>query len=109
MGYPQGDQSGDKGIGVSAELNRRFSTGWDYLSNIQPYLLVDYARTWYNNKALQAVNNRHLSSLALGLRFTDDKYYLFDFNVAKPVGSATVNNGRDVRFNANYSLFYDAF
>lgn len=109
MGYPQGDQSGDKGIGVSAEINRRFATGWEYLSGVQPYVLVDYARTWYNNKGLQALNNRHLSSVALGLRFTDDKYYLFDFNVAKPVGSATVNDGRDVRFNANYSLFYDAF
>lgn len=109
MGYPQGDQSGDKGVGVSAEINRRFGTGWEYLTNIQPYFLVDYARTWYNNKSLQSVNHRHLSSLALGMRFTDDKYYLFDFNVAKPVGSATVNDGRDVRFNANYSLFYDAF
>lgn len=103
MGYPQGDQSGDKGIGVSAEINRRFATGWEYVSGVQPYVLVDYARTWYNNKGLQALNNRHLSSVALGLRFTDDKYYLFDFNVAKPVGSATVNDGRDVRFNANYS------
>ncbi|MNJ81129.1 hypothetical protein D3C77_797860 [compost metagenome] len=55
------------------------------------------------------MNQRHLSSVALGLRFTDDKYYLFDFNVAKPIGSASVNNDRDVRFNANYSLFYDAF
>ncbi|WP_454669396.1 ShlB/FhaC/HecB family hemolysin secretion/activation protein [Achromobacter kerstersii] len=109
MGYPQGDQSGDKGIGVSAEINRRFATGWEYVAGVQPYVLVDYARTWYNNKGLQALNNRHLSSVALGLRFTDDKYYLFDFNVAKPVGSATVNDGRDVRFNANYSLFYDAF
>ncbi|TRM52928.1 ShlB/FhaC/HecB family hemolysin secretion/activation protein [Achromobacter sp. LC458] len=109
MGYPQGEQSGDKGVGVSAEINRRFGTGWEYLSAVQPYALIDYARTWYNNKGLQALNQRHLSSVALGLRFTDDKYYLFDFNVAKPIGSATVNNDRDVRFNANYSLFYDAF
>ena len=109
MGYPQGEQSGDKGVGVSAEINRRFGTGWQYLSSVQPYALVDYARTWYNNKSLQALNQRHLSSVALGLRFTDDKYYLFDFNVAKPVGSATVNDNRNVRFNANYSLFYDAF
>ncbi|MHC0506658.1 MULTISPECIES: ShlB/FhaC/HecB family hemolysin secretion/activation protein [Achromobacter] len=109
MGYPQGDQSGDKGVGVSAEINRRFGVGWEYLSSVQPYALVDYARTWYNNKDLQTLNQRHLSSVALGLRFTDDKYYLFDFNVAKPVGSATVNDNRDVRFNANYSLFYDAF
>ncbi|CAB3702104.1 ShlB-type family protein [Achromobacter piechaudii] len=109
MGYAQGEQSGDKGVGVSAELNRRFGTGWEYLSAVQPYALIDYARTWYNNKSLQQLNQRHLSSVALGLRFTDDKYYLFDFNVAKPIGSATVNNDRDVRFNANYSLFYDAF
>lgn len=109
MGYPQGEQSGDKGIGVSAEINRRFGTGWEYLSGAQPYALVDYARTWYNNKSLQALNQRHLSSVALGIRFTDDKYYLFDFNVAKPVGSATIDNNRDLRFNANYSLYYDAF
>lgn len=109
MGYPQGEQSGDKGVGVSAEVNRRFGTGWQYLSNVQPYALIDYARTWYNNSSLQQLNQRHLSSVALGLRFTDDKYYLFDFNVAKPIGSATINNGRDVRFNANYSLYYDAF
>jgi hemolysin activation/secretion protein len=109
MGYPQGEQSGDKGIGVSAEINRRFGTGWEYLSGVQPYALVDYARTWYNNKSLQALNQRHLSSVALGIRFTDDKYYLFDFNVAKPVGSATIDNNRDLRFNANYSLYYDAF
>ncbi|MDT4817607.1 hypothetical protein AGI3411_05889 [Achromobacter agilis] len=109
MGYPQGEQSGDKGIGVSAEINRRFGIGWEYLSSVQPYALVDYARTWYNNKSLQALNQRHLSSVALGIRFTDDKYYLFDFNVAKPVGSATIDNDRDVRFNANYSLYYDAF
>ncbi|CAB3711467.1 MAG: ShlB/FhaC/HecB family hemolysin secretion/activation protein [Achromobacter sp.] len=109
MGYPQGEQSGDKGVGVSAEVNRRFGIGWQYLSNVQPYALIDYARTWYNNSSLQQLNQRHLSSVALGLRFTDDKYYLFDFNVAKPIGSATINNGRDVRFNANYSLYYDAF
>lgn len=109
MGYPQGEQSGDKGVGVSAEVNRRFGTGWEYLSNVQPYALIDFARTYYNNKGLQQLNQRHLSSVALGLRFTDDKYYLFDFNVAKPIGSATVNNDRDVRFNANYSLYYDAF
>ena len=67
MGYPQGEQSGDKGVGASLEINRRFNTGWRYLSNVQPYALVDYARTWYNNASLQQLNQRHLSSVALGL------------------------------------------
>jgi len=110
MGYPQGEKSGDKGVGVSAEINRRFGIGWKYLTSVQPYAMVDYARTWYNNRAVQNNNPGHLSSVGLGMRFTDDKYYLFDVNVAKPVGSRTVDDGdRDLRFNANYSLFYDAF
>jgi hemolysin activation/secretion protein len=110
MGYPQGETSGDKGVGLSAELNRKVATGWQYLSAVQPYALIDYARTWYNAASLQPFNDRHLSSVALGLRFTDDKYYLFDFNVAKPIGSPEAeNDSRNWRFNANYSLFYDAF
>jgi len=108
MGYPQGDQSGDKGLGASMELNRRVATGWRYVAAVQPYALVDYARTWYNDPALQALNRRHLSSVALGLRFTDDKYYLFDFNMAQPVGSRPYDADRGLRFNANYSVFYDA-
>ncbi|ALM84005.1 ShlB-type family protein [Bordetella sp. N] len=107
MGYPQGETSGDKGVGAALELNRKFGTGWQYLSAIQPYALVDYARTWYNAAALKPYNNRHLSSVAMGVRLTDDKNYLFDFNVAKPVGSATLNDdSRGWRFNANYQLFY---
>ncbi len=110
MGYPQGEQSGDKGLGVSLELNRRVNIGWKYFSSVQPYALVDYARTWFNNPAQQALNDRHLSSVAVGARFTDDRFYLLDFNVAKPVASASVgNNERNLRFNANYSFFYDAF
>ncbi|OZI79758.1 ShlB/FhaC/HecB family hemolysin secretion/activation protein [Bordetella genomosp. 2] len=110
LGYPQGEKSGDKGVGLSAEINRRFGVGWKHLNSVQPYAVVDYARTWYNNRAIQENNPGHLSSVGLGLRFTDDKYYLFDVNMAKPVGARRVDDGdRDLRFNANYSLFYDAF
>src|SRR5690606_32243385 len=110
LGYPQGEKSGDKGVGLSAEINRRVGVGWKHLNRVQPYAAVDYARTWYNNRAIQESNPGHLSSVGLGLRFTDDKYYLFDVNMAKPVGARRVDDGdRDLRFNANYSLFYDAF
>ncbi|CAJ50146.1 putative exported protein (partial) [Bordetella avium 197N] len=108
MGYPQGEISGDKGLGLSAEINRRFSIGYQYLAALQPYALLDYARTWYNNPALKPLNPRHLSSLAFGLRMTEDKYYLFDFNVAKSASAPGVNgDNRGLRFNANYSIFYD--
>jgi len=110
MGYPQGERSGDKGVGASLELNRRFGLGWKILSAAQPYALVDWARTWYNAPGLRQYNDAVLSSVALGMRITDDRHYLFDFNVAKPVGDRTLDdNSRSLRVNANYSLFYDAF
>lgn len=110
LGYPQGEISGDKGLGMSLELNRSFDVGWRYLSSVQPYTSIDYARAWYNAPSLADADNLHLSSLALGLRFTDNKYYLFDVNVAKPIGSETADVTRDnYRVNANYSVFYDAF
>ena len=108
-GYPQGERSGDKGIGLSAEVNRRFATGFPILSSVQPYTMIDYARAWYNSPTLSGLENRHLSSVALGLRLTDDKYYLFDFNVAKPIaGRAANDRNDDYRINANYSIFYGA-
>lgn len=110
MGYPQGEQSGDKGVGASLELNRSFPTGLPIVTSVLPYLLTDYSRSWYNRRIVQIPNTRHLSSVALGLRLTDDKHYLFDMNVAKPTGAPTINgNDRDWRFNANYSVFYNAF
>ncbi|WP_440588371.1 ShlB/FhaC/HecB family hemolysin secretion/activation protein [Bordetella genomosp. 11] len=109
MGYPQGEESGDKGLGASAEVNRRFMTGMPLVSAVQPYLLIDYARAWYNAAGLQPYNTRHLSSLAIGARFTDDRYYLFDFNVAKPIAAGSSDgDGHGWRFNANYSFYYGA-
>uniref|UniRef100_UPI0039EE26C6 ShlB/FhaC/HecB family hemolysin secretion/activation protein n=1 Tax=Bordetella sputigena TaxID=1416810 RepID=UPI0039EE26C6 len=109
MGYPQGEQSGDKGVGASAEVNRRFVIGMPLLSALQPYLLIDYARTWYNAAELKPYNTAHLSSVAIGMRVTDDRYYMFDFNVAKPIAAASSEgDGRGWRFNANYSFYYNA-
>lgn len=109
LGYQQGARSGDKGVGLSAELNRRFNTGWPFISSIQPYTAIDYARSWYNSDRLSDFQPRHLSSAALGLRVTDDKYYLFDVNIAKPIAArAASDSDRSYRINANYSFFYGA-
>lgn len=107
LGYPQGDMGGDKGYGVSLEVNRRFNTQWQYLSSIQPYLVLDHARAWYNDATQRPLNGRKLASAAFGLRLTDDRRYLIDVNVAKPIGDAPLNSRRKLRFNANYTMFYD--
>lgn len=108
LGYPQGELAGDKGYGVSVELNRKFATNLPLLTSVQPYVMVDHARAWYNTPGLDEHNSRKLSSAALGLRLTDDRYYILDFNVAKPIGSLPLNrDDKRMRFNANYSLIYD--
>ncbi len=110
LGYEQGELAGDKGYGMSVELNRRIPTGWRYLAAVQPYVMYDHARAWYNDSNLSSYNGRKLASAVLGLRITDDRNYVFDFNMAKPVGDKPLNESdRDWRFNANYSLVYDGF
>lgn len=110
LGYPQGDQAGDKGYGVSIELNRRFNTGNIYVKTLQPYIVMDHTQAWYNAKRLKSYNGRKLSSIGVGLRATDDKHYVFDINVARPTGASPNNKkGRDVRINTNFSLLYNGF
>ncbi|MGB6008441.1 ShlB/FhaC/HecB family hemolysin secretion/activation protein [Castellaniella sp.] len=109
LGYPQGELAGDKGYGVALELNRQFKTGWSRVSDIQPYVKIDRARAWYNqaNTRLVSSSTPTLSSIALGARITDNRHYIFDVNVAKPIGDpATHDDRRGVRVNANYSLLY---
>ncbi|CAM5207699.1 hypothetical protein CDEF62S_00952 [Castellaniella defragrans] len=112
LGYPQGELAGDKGYGVSLEFNRKFQTGWLWISQIQPYVKVDHAQAWYNDATERfggVPDNPNLSSAAIGARFTDNKHYVVDVNVAQPIGDVPANRSRSVRANANYSLLYDGW
>ncbi|OVZ55897.1 hypothetical protein CDO44_22355 [Pigmentiphaga sp. NML080357] len=106
-GYPAGELGGDKGYGASIELNRRFTVGLPYLQSVTPYVLADYARVSLNDSRYRLLTDR-LTSVALGLRVTDQRHYAFDVNIAKPVGDKPVNSSdRPLRLNANYSLRFD--
>ena len=106
-GYPTGETAGDKGVGVALELSRRFAVGLPYLQSVQPYAVVDHARTWVNDSRFR-LSHAHLTSVAPGLRISDQKRYAFDINLAKPVADRPVNaGGRPLRFNANYSLQFE--
>ncbi|WP_296555020.1 POTRA domain-containing protein [Pigmentiphaga sp.] len=106
-GYPAGELGGDKGYGASIEVNRRFTVGLPYLQSVTPYVLADYAHVSLNNKNFTLATDT-LTSLALGLRVTDQRHYAFDVNLAKPVGDKPVNSSsRPLRLNANYSLRFD--
>ncbi|NYT67899.1 ShlB/FhaC/HecB family hemolysin secretion/activation protein [Pusillimonas noertemannii] len=109
-GYPPGELAGDKGYGVSLEINRRFATGWSRLKTVQPYVVADHARAWYNEDGLRGWRRASLASVAVGVRLSDERYFVADVHVARPLRDGPYGSTRDnVRVNFNFSLAYDAF
>lgn len=105
LGYPAGEVAGDKGWGAAAELNHLFVPDLAYLRTVQPYLWVDVARVYSNSASL---SHRKLSSVALGVRLSDRKYYTLDLSVAQPVGDKPTNaSHRSPRLNMTYSYQFD--
>lgn len=100
-GYPDDQASGDKGWGASYEVNYSFLRQGMVLNQIQPYFVVDTARTRYNQDGL---SEGKLGSAALGVRFSNRKHYLVSMEVAKPFGDRALdNNERSPRLNFAFS------
>ncbi|AEK60684.1 putative activation/secretion signal peptide protein [Collimonas fungivorans Ter331] len=105
LAYPAGELAGDKGWGISAEINRMFPMSYTYLKSVQPYFLVDHSRIYSNAGPLI---HDTLGSVALGVRFSDGRYYTLDLSLAKPVADIPVNSSsRSPRVNASYSYQLD--
>lgn len=100
-GYPAGEVAGDKGWGISGEVNKSFTLGYKYLKTIQPYIGADNAEVLSNSGPLV---HRHLASTALGVRLSDKNHYTLDLSVAQPVADKPIDsNHRSPRFNLLYS------
>ncbi|MAB96765.1 MAG: hypothetical protein CMK71_01680 [Pseudomonadaceae bacterium] len=100
-GYPGDQASGDKGWGASYELNYSFTRDSNWLRLLQPYAVVDAARTRFNASQLP---ESKLSSAALGLRFGDARYYNVSLEVAKPMSDIALDSrSRDPRINLSFS------
>ncbi|WP_061532375.1 ShlB/FhaC/HecB family hemolysin secretion/activation protein [Collimonas arenae] len=105
LAYPAGELAGDKGWGVSAEINRLFPMSYTYLKSVQPYFLVDHSRVYSNAGPL---THDTLGSIAFGVRFSDGRYYTLDLSLAKPVADVPANStSRSPRVNAMYSYQMD--
>ncbi len=109
MGYPAGEIAGDSGWGAAVETSYLHTLNHRWLATAQPYLRVDTARVYENNRqALPLADDRRLASVGIGVRLSDKRFYTLDLNVARPVGDRPPNDsGRGLRFNANYSMRYD--
>ena len=88
-GYAAGDAAGDSGWGAGFEVNRMFRFDMNRLKQIEPYLLVEYARV---STDLGRPVPQTLRSVALGVRLSDAKHYSLDLAIAKPTGDAAVDN-----------------
>ncbi|AOJ10417.1 sugar transporter [Burkholderia mayonis] len=101
LGYQPGETSGDSGWGASLELNRAFAPGFTYLKNITPYVAYDMARVYLHSGTPVP---RRLSSVGLGVRLTDSRFYNLDVSIAKPVGDSPIESAsRSPRVNASFS------
>ncbi|CAN2971169.1 ShlB/FhaC/HecB family hemolysin secretion/activation protein [Pseudomonas sp. PM2] len=67
-GYPDDQGSGDKGWGVAYEVNYSFNRTGNWVKILQPYVVVDRAKSWFNDLPVKA---NDMSSAAVGLRFGD--------------------------------------
>ncbi|AZC28698.1 putative activation/secretion signal peptide protein [Pseudomonas chlororaphis subsp. piscium] len=100
-GYPDDQASGDKGWGVAYEVNYSFNREDRWLRILQPYVVLDRSRTWFNELP---VKDNSLSSAAVGLRFGDAKYYNISLEAAKPMSDEALDtHNRRPRYTLSFS------
>ena len=100
-GYPDDQGTGDKGWGLAYEVNYSYNRAGDWVRILQPYVVFDRAKTWFNDLPVQG---NDLSSAALGLRFGDAKYYNIALEVAKPMSDVALDSyDRRPRYSVSFS------
>ncbi|WP_248732315.1 POTRA domain-containing protein [Pseudomonas sp. MWU13-2517] len=100
-GYPDDQASGDKGWGVAYEINYSFNRAGDWVKVLQPYIVLDRAKTWFNELPVKGNN---MSSAAVGLRFGDNKYYNIALEASKPMSDIALDSlNRRPRYTLSFS------
>lgn len=100
-GYPDDQASGDKGWGVAYEVNYSFNRDGNWVRILQPYVVLDRSRSWFNELPVRANN---LSSAAIGLRFGDAKYYNIALEAAKAMSDEALDTfNRKPRYSISFS------
>ena len=85
--------------GCSANITN--STSGDWVRIVQPYIVLDRAKAWFNNLP---VKESDMSSAAVGLRFGDAKYYNIALEAAKPMSDVAFDNfDRRPRYSLSFS------
>lgn len=100
-GYADDQGLGDKGWGVAYEVNYSFNREGTWVRVLQPYVVLDRAKTWFNQLQVQGSD---MSSAAVGLRFGDAKYYNVSLEAAKPMSDEARDTfNRRPRYTLSFS------
>lgn len=100
-GYPDDQASGDKGWGAAYEVNYSFNREGNWVRILQPYVVLDRAKTWFNTLPVQG---NDMSSAAVGLRFGDARYYNIALEAAKPMSEEALDTfNRRARYSISFS------
>lgn len=100
-GYPDDQASGDKGWGAAYEVNYSFNREGNWVRVLQPYVVLDRARTWFNKLPVQG---NDMSSAAVGLRFGDARYYNIALEAARPMSEKALDTfNRRARYSISFS------
>ncbi|MCK0743724.1 ShlB/FhaC/HecB family hemolysin secretion/activation protein [Chromohalobacter nigrandesensis] len=103
-GYPDGQAEGDYGYAGEIEMRFLQAVPWGWVSRVEPYLVVDGARTRFHDNDIEY----NLASAAFGLEFTDNRYYRLGVEYARPIAEEDLDtDNRDGRINARVSWQFD--
>ncbi|WP_048697729.1 POTRA domain-containing protein [Erwinia piriflorinigrans] len=105
-GYPDSDATGDYGMGGHVEMRYLHdrSTG-DWVKTIQPYVMVDAARTAFHQSGLAS---QKLASYGAGVTFGDNRHYALSLEAARPIGDVPIDSSkRDWRFSATFTYNFN--
>ncbi|WP_419308053.1 ShlB/FhaC/HecB family hemolysin secretion/activation protein [Chromohalobacter israelensis] len=103
-GYPDGQAEGDYGYAGEIELRFLQAVPWGWVSRVEPYLVVDGARTRFHDNDIEY----NLASAAFGLEFTDSRYYRLGVEYARPIAEEDLDtDNREGRINARLSWQFD--
>ena len=105
-GYRAGEAAGDRGLGLSLEINRIFALPQStWLKTLEPYLMYEDAKTWFETSGLPS---RRLRSSSVGIRLSDSRHYYLDLTASKPHGDASAYNpDKKVRYSLSLSYNLD--
>ena len=86
---------------MAYEVNYSFNRAGDWVKILQPYVVLDRAKTWFNELP---VKGNDMSSAAVGLRFGDNKYYNIALEAAKPLADEALDTfNRKPRYSLSFS------